>query len=58
MGYYNPFLQHGLEDVCAQTAEAEGDGFIIVDLPPEEAAELSVSCKKHGLSNIPPHCTD
>lgn len=53
MGYYNPFLQHGLENVCAQTAEAGGDGFIIVDLPPEEAAELSVSCKKHGLSNIP-----
>jgi hypothetical protein len=41
------------KNVCAQTAEAAEDGIIIVDLPPEEAAELFVSCKTHDLSNIP-----
>merc|ERR1711906_51020 len=29
------------------------DGFIIVDLPPEEGAQLAKSCNKYGLSNIP-----
>lgn len=53
MGYYNPFLQFGIENLCAKSAEAGADGFIIVDLPPEEAVELCVSCKKHKLSNIP-----
>jgi tryptophan synthase len=53
MGYYNPFLQFGIENLCAKTAEAGGDGFIIVDLPPEEAAELSAACVNHKLSNIP-----
>lgn len=53
MGYYNPFLQFGIEHLCAESAAAGADGFIIVDLPPEEASQLSVSCKKHGLSNIP-----
>ena len=53
MGYYNPFLQCGLEKLCADASEAGVDGFIIVDLPPEEAMELSVCCKKNNLSNVP-----
>lgn len=53
MGYYNPFLQFGIEKLCESSAEAGADGFIIVDLPPEEAVELSASCRKHNLSNIP-----
>ena len=53
MGYYNPFYQYGLEKLCLETKEAGGDGFIIVDLPPEEGTELASSCQKHGLSNIP-----
>jgi tryptophan synthase len=53
MGYYNPFLQCGIEKVCKDSAEAGADGFIIVDLPPEEAIELSATCTKYGLSNVP-----
>merc|ERR1719491_2723331 len=53
MGYYNPFYQYGLPKLCARAAEAEADGFIVVDLPPEEAVELAAECTKHGLSNVP-----
>lgn len=53
MGYYNPFLQFGLEKLCKESAAVGADGFIIVDLPPEEAVELSGLCSKYGLSNVP-----
>jgi len=53
MGYYNPFMQYGIERLCKDTKEAGGDGFIVVDLPPEEGVELASSCAKHGLSNVP-----
>ncbi len=53
MGYYNPFLQFGIHNLCKETAAAGADGFIIVDLPPEEAMELSTACNKYGLSNVP-----
>jgi tryptophan synthase len=53
MGYYNPFLQFGIENLCKESAAAGADGFIIVDLPPEEGIELSAACAKYGLSNIP-----
>lgn len=53
MGYYNPFLQFGVDKLCEEAAAAGADGFIIVDLPPEEAVELSASCHKHKLSNVP-----
>jgi tryptophan synthase len=53
MGYYNPFFQYGEEKLCADTKEAGADGFIVVDLPPEEGIELNKACIKYGLSNIP-----
>jgi len=53
MGYYNPFLQYGVERLCEETKAAGADGFIVVDLPPEEGIELSKACMKHGLSNVP-----
>ena len=53
MGYYNPFLQYGEEELCKQTKEAGADGFIVVDLPPEEGKVLNHACIKHGLSNVP-----
>ncbi len=40
MGYYNPILAYGLERFIRAAAEAEADGFIIPDLPPEEADEF------------------
>ena len=53
MGYYNPFLQYGLEKLCKETKEAGADGFIVVDLPPEEGIELNKACVQYGLSNVP-----
>lgn len=40
MGYYNPILAYGLERFVREAMEAGVDGFIIPDLPPEEADEF------------------
>jgi tryptophan synthase alpha chain len=40
MGYYNPMLAYGLEKFVRDAREAGADGFIIPDLPPEEAWEF------------------
>jgi tryptophan synthase alpha chain len=40
MGYYNPILAYGLERFIRDATEAGADGFIIPDLPPEEADEF------------------
>jgi len=53
MGYVNPFIQYGEDRLCAQAKEAGADGFIVVDLPPEEGMELNKACVKYGLSNVP-----
>jgi len=53
MGYYNPFYQYDLDKLCADTKEHGGDGFIVVDLPPEEGRGIARACKKYGLSNVP-----
>lgn len=52
MGYYNPFLRFGLE-ACARAARASGvDGFIVPDLPPEEASAFDAVCRAHDLDLI------
>lgn len=38
MGYYNPMLAFGLERFAGEARGAGADGFIVPDLPPEEAA--------------------
>lgn len=52
MGYYNPFLQYGLERLARDMAAAGADGLIIPDLPPEEARECHAACRAHGLDLI------
>lgn len=53
MGYYNPILALG-EDACARLSrEAGADGFIVVDLPPEEASNFIQACKTNDLSFVP-----
>ncbi len=39
-GYYNPIVAYGLEKFVADAKEAGAQGFIVPDLPPEEAYEL------------------
>ena len=53
MGYYNIFYQHGIDKLMLDTAKAGGDGFIVVDLPPEEAQDFTKACLDKKLSNIP-----
>lgn len=52
MGYFNPLLAEGLEEFTAAAESAGVDGLIIVDLPVEEAAELSEPAHAHGLDII------
>jgi tryptophan synthase alpha chain len=40
MGYYNPMLAYGLEKFVHDAREAGADGFIVPDLPMEEAGEF------------------
>jgi tryptophan synthase alpha chain len=52
MGYFNPFLRYGLERLAAEAAAAGADGFIIPDLPPEEAADCLAILRANGLDLI------
>jgi tryptophan synthase alpha chain len=45
MGYYNPILAYGVEKFVRRAASAGADGFIIPDLPPEEADALEAACQ-------------
>ena len=51
-GYYNPFFKYGLEKVVKDAAEAGADGFLIVDLPPEEAGEFKAHTDKAGMDIV------
>jgi tryptophan synthase alpha chain len=52
MGYYNLVYQRGPERFCKEAAEAGVDGFILVDLPPEEADELKPHAAKYGIDTV------
>lgn len=53
MGYYNPFMAFGLDDLMDSCKTAGVDGFIIVDLPPEEGKVFVEKASARGLSYIP-----
>ena len=46
MGYYNPLLKYGEERMLRDAKEAGANGFIMVDLPPEEAVRFRAHCTK------------
>lgn len=52
MGYYNPILQYGLERTAQEAARQGVCGFIIPDLPLEEAGPWRVAALKAGLAPI------
>ena len=52
MGYYNPIYSMGVDAFLAAAADAGIDGLIIVDLPPEEDAELCLPAQSAGLNFI------
>jgi tryptophan synthase alpha chain len=52
MGYYNPIYIYGVERFSEDAANAGVDGLIIVDIPPEEDAELRVPANKSGIDLV------
>ncbi|TRM60696.1 tryptophan synthase beta subunit-like PLP-dependent enzyme [Schizophyllum amplum] len=53
MGYYNPILAYGEDRAIEEAAAAGANGFIMCDLPPEEAINFREKCRKHSLSYVP-----
>jgi tryptophan synthase alpha chain len=52
MGYYNPIYVSPVDRFVAHAVEAGVDGLIVVDMPPEEDAELRPAAKEAGLNFI------
>ena len=52
MGYYNPIYVYGVDKFLADAKAAGADGFIIVDLPPEEDEEFCLPALKAGMNFI------
>lgn len=52
MGYLNPLLAYGIEQFVRDAKAAGADGFIVPDLPPEEAALMSDACAREGMALV------
>jgi tryptophan synthase alpha chain len=52
MGYLNPILAYGVERFCLDAEQSGVDGLIVVDMPPEEADELTPHMREGGLDLI------
>ncbi len=52
MGYLNPIEIMGVEAFAAAAAAAGVDGTLVVDVPPEEAAELAGKLRPHALDLV------
>jgi tryptophan synthase alpha chain len=52
MGYYNPIYVYPADRFIADAVEAGADGLIVVDMPPEEDAELRPAATAAGLNFI------
>ncbi len=52
MGYYNPIYVYGVERFLKDAKAAGVDGLIVVDLPPEEDAELCIPALNAGLNFV------
>jgi tryptophan synthase alpha chain len=52
MGYYNPIYRYGREAFTRDAVDAGVDGVIVVDLPPEEDAELTEPARRADLDVI------
>lgn len=52
MGYANPLFTYGLDKFTKDASEAGVDGLIIVDLPPEEDAQLRAAASAQDIDLI------
>lgn len=53
MGYHNPILAYGEERLARDAREAGVDGFIVVDLPPDEGSTFLMALRANGLAFVP-----
>ncbi|CAK7236049.1 anthranilate synthase / indole-3-glycerol phosphate synthase [Sporothrix curviconia] len=53
MGYYNPLRAYGEANLIRDSKAAGVNGFIVVDLPPEEAVTFRELVSSGGLSYVP-----
>jgi len=47
-GYYNPMRAYGEREAIRDARECGANGFIMVDLPPEEAIKFRELCTEEG----------
>jgi tryptophan synthase alpha chain len=52
MGYYNPIYVYGVDKFLKDSKAAGADGYIIVDLPPEEDSEFCIPALKADMNFI------
>jgi len=52
MGYFNSVFRMGVEVFCDRLLHAGARGFIVADLPPEEAGELNARARERGMDPI------
>ncbi|MGB9521290.1 MAG: tryptophan synthase subunit alpha [Anaerolineales bacterium] len=52
MGYVNPILSYGIDNYVRDAADCGADGFIVPDLPIQEAGEMLAACKASQLALI------
>ncbi len=52
MGYINPILNYGIDKFIQDASQAGVDGFIIPDLPVEEALQCEQNCQQAGMALV------
>jgi tryptophan synthase alpha chain len=52
MSYYNPIHRYGVKRLVDDAVSAGIDGFIVPDLPPEDAGELIAAARGHDAKTI------
>jgi tryptophan synthase alpha chain len=51
--YYNPIIAFGERELAAAARDSGVDAFLVVDLPPEEGAELRSAAAQAGVGFVP-----
>lgn len=50
--YYNLVFANGVDASVRAAKDAGVDGMLVLDLPPEEAAEFGAACLRHGMKSV------
>jgi len=50
--YYNLVFSNGVDAYVKEARAAGVDGILTLDLPPEEAGEVSEACRKYGMETV------